>query len=142
MYRDILLPIDLNDDSSWRKALPTAVEYCKAFGSRLHVMTVVPNFGLPIVGTYFPQDFEEKALAETDQRLHDFVEEKIPPDVLVQQIVAQGTAYQEIIHTAAKINADLIVMASHHPELQDYLLSPNAERVVRHSDRSVLVVRN
>ena len=36
---------------------------------------------------------------------------------------------------------DLIVMASHRPELKDYLIGPNAARVVRHADCSVQVVR-
>jgi nucleotide-binding universal stress UspA family protein len=36
----------------------------------------------------------------------------------------------------------MIVMASHRPELKDYLLGPNAARVVRHAECSVLVVRN
>jgi nucleotide-binding universal stress UspA family protein len=50
--------------------------------------------------------------------------------------------YEEILATARDLKADLIVMASHRPELKDYLLGPNAARVVRHSDVSVLVVRN
>jgi len=33
------------------------------------------------------------------------------------------------------------VLASHRPDLKDYLLGPNAARVVRHADRSVFVVR-
>ena len=32
-------------------------------------------------------------------------------------------------------------MASHRPELRDYLIGPNAARVMRHADASVLVVR-
>ena len=35
----------------------------------------------------------------------------------------------------------LIVMGSHHPELKDYLLGPNAAKVMRHADCSVMVVR-
>lgn len=33
-------------------------------------------------------------------------------------------------------------MAAHRPALKDYLLGPNAARVVRHSNCSVLVVRD
>lgn len=141
MYKDILLPIDLNHDSSWQKALPTAVEYAKAFGSRLHVLTVVPDFGMAIVGSYFPEGFEAKAREEADKRLHQFVKDHVPPEVPVQHIVAEGTAYKEILRVADEIQADLIVMAAHRPELRDYFLGPNAERVVRHATRSVLVVR-
>ncbi len=54
MYRDILLTIDLNDETFWNKALPAAVEYCTAFGAKLHVVTVLPDFGMNLVGDYFP----------------------------------------------------------------------------------------
>jgi nucleotide-binding universal stress UspA family protein len=33
-------------------------------------------------------------------------------------------------------------MASHRPELGDFLVGPNAERVARHFEKSVLLVRN
>ena len=46
-----------------------------------------------------------------------------------------------ILATAKKVRADLIVMAAHRPEFRDYLLGPNAYRVVRHAECSVLVVR-
>ena len=31
MFRNVLLPVDLSDKHSWRKALPTAVGLCEAF---------------------------------------------------------------------------------------------------------------
>lgn len=142
MYKDILLPVDLNHESSWKKALPTALEYCKAFGANLHVMTVVPDFGLPIVAGYFPKDFESKAREGANKQLHAFVADRVPSDIKVQHIVAEGTVYGEILRVAKDVGADLILMASHRPELQDYLLGPNAARVVRHANISVLVVRD
>ncbi len=142
MYRDILFPVDLNHESSWKSALPTAIEYCKAFGSRLHVVTVLPEFGLPIVANYFPENFEEKARTAANQRLHEFVSQHVPDNIPVQHIVAEGVAYKEILRVAEEVGADLILMASHHPGIRDYLLGPNSERVVRHFDHSVLVVRD
>jgi nucleotide-binding universal stress UspA family protein len=141
MYNDILLPIDLGNESSWKKALPTAVEYCAAFGARLHVLTVVPEFGTPMVAQFFPEGHEEKMRETAKAVLHKFVSDRIPDTVKVQHIVGEGTIYKTIIETADEIGADLIIMGSHRPELQDYLLGPNAARVVRHSTRSVLVVR-
>jgi nucleotide-binding universal stress UspA family protein len=35
----------------------------------------------------------------------------------------------------------LIIIGSHSPSMQDYLLGPNAARVVRHANCSVLVIR-
>lgn len=142
MYQDILLAVDLNEDSSWRKALPTAVEYCRAFDSTLHVVTVAPDFSMPFVGQFFPDDYGTTVADALLAALHDFVRAHVPEGVRVQHIVGTGTVYQEILRIAGDIGADLIVMAAHRPALQDYLLGPNAARVVRHANCSVLVVRD
>ena len=141
MYKNILLPVDLGNESSWVKALPTAVKYCEAFGSVLHVMTVMPDFGSLMVAQFFPDDQENKMMAQVNEVLQKFVVDHVPDGIKVQHIVADGTIYKKIIDTADDINADLIIMGSHRPELQDYLLGPNAARVVRHSAKSVLVTR-
>jgi nucleotide-binding universal stress UspA family protein len=94
------------------------------------------------IGTFFPPDFEEKAVAEARDRIEALARGKISPNIGASCPVAQGTVYEEILAMARDVRADFIVMASHRPELTDYLLGPNAARVVRHSEVSVLVVRN
>lgn len=141
MYKDILLPVDLSSEASWEKALPTAVEYCQAFGSKLHLLTVVPDYGMSIVGQYFPKDYEQQVLEGAQEKLHAFAKDHVPDSVQVQHIIGHGTVYREIQRVADEIDVDLIIMASHRPELSDYLIGPNASRVVRHVQRSVLVVR-
>jgi nucleotide-binding universal stress UspA family protein len=142
MYKRILLPIDLDQESSWLKALPVATEYCQIFGARLFLLTVVPEFGSGLIGSFFPPDFEEKAVAEARDRIEALARDKLSPNIKVSCHVAQGPVYEEILSSARELKADLIVMASHRPELKDYLLGPNAARVVRHAAISVLVVRN
>ncbi len=142
MYKRILLPIDLDQESSREKALPVAMEYCQIFGARLFLLTVVPEFGSGLIGSFFPPDFEEKAISEARDRIEALAREKISSNIKVSCHVAQGPAYEEILSSARELKADLIVMASHRPELKDYLLGPNAARVVRHAPISVLVVRN
>ncbi|GLQ05795.1 universal stress protein [Sneathiella chinensis] len=142
MFEHILLAVDLESEDSWRKALPVAVSYAEQSGATLHVMTVVPDFGMSIVGSFFPKDYEEKVMKEANRRLHEFVKEKIPTGIKVQHIVSHGTAYEEILHMQGKLKCDLIVMGAHRPKMQDYLLGPNAARVVRHANCSVLVVRD
>ena len=141
MYKDILLAIDLTDDSSWNKALPTAVGYCQAFGATLHMLSVVPDFGMTIVGQYFPKGFEKQAVGSARKELQALSERQVPAGVEVKHIIAYGGIYEEILAAARTIKCDLIVIAAQRPELKDYLLGPNAARVVRHADCSVLVVR-
>ena len=141
MYKTVLLPIDLNEASSWERALPAALASGHGGGAQLHVLTVVPDLGVGAVGAHFPDDFADRMRAEAHAQLKSFIDKNIPAATSVHGDVAQGTVYQEILRVADKIGADLIVMASHRPELRDYLLGPNAARVVRHAPCSVLVVR-
>ena len=141
MYRDILLTVDLGNRDSQTKAASVAAELARKTGARLHVMTVVPDFGMSIVGSFFPKGFEKKALAKAEKELRDFCDSVIGKDMQMQHIVAHGTIYREIMCYADETRCDLIVVASHRPELKDYLLGPNAARVVRHAKQSVLVVR-
>lgn len=142
IYKNVLLTIDLTDETSWRKALPAAVEYCRAFGATLHLLSVVPDFGMTVVAQFFPQEYEKGAIEQAKTELQNLSARHVPAGIVVQHIVAHGTIYQEILNAARKIKADLIVMASHRPALEDYLLGPNAARVVRHAGCSVLVVRD
>jgi nucleotide-binding universal stress UspA family protein len=141
MYQKILLPLDLEESSSWEQALPTALDLRAASDGELHVLSVVPVIALSVVASYFPADYEEAMAESARARLSKLVSASVPAEVSVTEHVAKGPVYDTILKTADKIDADLIVMASHRPELKDYLIGPNAARVVRHSKRSVLVVR-
>ena len=142
MYKKILLPIDLGEESSWRKALPTVVECCQASGAELHLMTVVPDFGMSAVAQYFPEDYAERAAAEAAEQLKKLSAEQVTDGIKVHHRVGYGSIYEEILKAVEETECDLTVMASHRPALKDYLLGPNAARVVRHATCSVLVVRD
>ncbi|MDF1749609.1 MAG: universal stress protein [Alphaproteobacteria bacterium] len=141
MYKNILLAVDLGEDASWKKALPEAVSLTKASGGILHIMTVVPDFGMTIVGSFFPSGFEAKAIEEAKDQLHAFVSKNVPSDVRVQHIIAHGSPAHEILAAAKKVPTDVIVIGSHRPGLEHAVLGSVATRVVSHAACSVLVVR-
>ena len=142
MFKDILLAVDIEDAGSWRKPVEAATEYAKAFDANLHIMTVVPDFGMSIVSSYFPPDFEKKTVEKVTDKLHEFVKEHFPSDLHIQHIVGLGSVYEEILRVSQEIKSDLIIMGTHRPKMEDYLLGPNAARVTRHATCSVMVVRD
>jgi nucleotide-binding universal stress UspA family protein len=105
-------------------------------------MSVLPDFGMAIVGTYFDKDFEGAALQDMTGQLKAWASRHVPNEVKTKVHPAHGSIYDEIMRLADKLGCDAIVMAAHRPELRDYLLGPNAARVVRHAKQSVLVVRD
>ncbi len=141
MFKSILLPVDMGDPSSWEKAAPTAVSLAGQNDAKIHVITIIPDYGMSVVGSFFPSDFAENALKATKAELEKFVAEHIPADLLAGSSAVSGTIYKRILETADELGSDLIVIASHRPEKADYLLGPNAARVVRHAKQSVFVVR-
>lgn len=141
MYKAILLPVDLDHKSSWVKALPVAVKMAEAFGAELHVVTVVQDIRTSMVAQYFPSDFEEKAVRKAADTLNDFVKDNVS-GMTAHEHVAVGRVFRSIMECATENGCDLIVMASHRPEMTDYLIGPTAEHVTRHTDKSVLIVRD
>ena len=142
MHKRILLPVDLSNETSQDKAAEAAKAYLGAFGGELTLLTVVPDAGLSMISGYLPEDFEAQAVERTKERLAAFAKESFGPDIKPHCLVAHGTIYREILEVREEIGADLIIMASHRPEIADYLIGPNAARVVRHAPCSVLVVRD
>lgn len=124
MYSKIVLPVDLNEEASWSKALPTAIALCQTFGASLHVVTVLPEFTMPMVGAYFPKNFAEKAHAALKEAQHKFIKENVPEEIKTQSVIADGSPWEAIIKVGKKLDADLIVMASHTKrKFVDYVLA-------------------
>lgn len=139
---DILLAIDLNHEASWRRALPEAVLQAQMRRGRLHLLAILPDFGMTIVRDYFPADFEKKALKDIHAQLVEFAEKHLPDGVEWEAHVGHGDIDHEILRAAERTGAEMIVMASHPPsELRSLLIGSHADKVVHRSPVSVLVVR-
>ena len=140
-YSNIVIPLDMAHESSWRTALPIAIDHARQNQATLHVATVVPNADIPAIAVHLPSGIEQHIREEGEQAMQALVERLMPEDINWQVQIGQGRIYKEILHIAKKVDADLIVMASHRPELADYLIGANAAHVTRHAQCSVLVVR-
>jgi nucleotide-binding universal stress UspA family protein len=143
MVQKIVVPLDLDEESSCRKTLPTAVDYARHSGAQLHVLTVVPDehFKMTIVAQLISEDYEQRIVDDARERLSTFLKQHGPADVPVEQSVRRGSIYKEILRYARDTEADLVIMAAHRPEMSDFLLGSNAAQIVRHADCSVWIVR-
>ena len=139
MYTKVLIPIDVSVSQDSQNLLAKAVAMSKDWGADIHVVTVVPTVGMAIVGSYFDEGFEAKSRNEAAVRLDELIGQA---GLECTQHVLFGTVYDQIIGLSGKLEADLIIIGAHQPELKDYLLGSNAARIVRHSQASVLVVRS
>ena len=145
----VLVPVDLQHESSWKRVIPAAVGQAKLLGGKVYLMTVVPHMSSGLDWRYAVRGETGGSLAynikeivdEAKERLLELRDKEVPAEYAGDVIATHGTIYQEIVEASEKLPADLIVMASHRPTLKDYLLGPNAARVARHAKSSVHIVR-
>ena len=140
MFRSIVVPIDVAHRSSWQFALPQAIELAAAGKAKLTVVTVVRELSAMFEGVRF--EFQlERLISDAREKLAQIVAEFETHGLVVNQRVLFGSIGAEIRSAATEAGADLIVMASHRPEMRDYLIGPNAAYVAQNATCSVLVLR-
>jgi nucleotide-binding universal stress UspA family protein len=134
MYKTILVPVDLGHPEQGSKTLGIA----RQIGGEesrvvaLYVAADVPGF----VAAELPSGLIKKNLAKSRAQL-DAIAEKTAAETEIRS----GHPSTKILECAEEIGAELIVMASHRPGLQDYFLGSTAARVVRHAPCAVFVDR-
>ncbi|MDE0588863.1 universal stress protein [Halocynthiibacter sp. C4] len=144
MSTTILCAVDISNENRDIHVLQEALRLAGLHDdAQLDVITVLPDYGTSWVGSFFEKKHHDQVVKEAKKHLNALVQAALGSDVnaKVRHIIATGTAYEEILKTAKLDKSDLIVIGAHKPDFKDYLLGPNAARVVRHSRCSVFVVR-
>jgi len=142
MFKNIVIPVDLSDKQSVKAIFPAALNFVNAFGAKLHLVHIIPDFGMKLIEDYLPKNWMKDQKEKYDNQMQDLVDKYIPTEIVVDIHIGRGAIYDEVINYAERISADLIIVSAVRPQLKDYMLGPNASKIVRHSAISVLVVRS
>ncbi|MGV3548468.1 universal stress protein [Rhizobium sp.] len=136
MYRKIIVPVDMGQLDRGETILARAKALLDAGGEILLVSVVetVPSY----LTIDLPMDFVDVSVKDAEQKLAALDGKHAAG---ARRIVRIGSAAREIMDIAEKEGADLIIIASHRPDLSNYLIGATADRVVRHAKCSVLVDR-
>lgn len=135
MYNHILVPVSFDED---RDSTP-AIALCNALlapGGKvtfLHVIEEVPAYAI----SYLTEEY----LAEVRRSLQAGLDEMAGKVANGHAAIVTGHSGRTILDYAESNAADLIIIASHRPGVQDYFLGSTAARVVRHAACAVHVMR-
>lgn len=144
MYNSILVPIDISESELTHRVVPYVQAHSAMNTAHVHFLTVIPSLPyysslgiaysceMPRIG-----EMQQEALSKLNEIVKQF---KIPMSKFQTHAIA-GSPKDEILKLAEVVSADLIIIASHRPDISTYLLGSNAAAVVRHAKCSVLVVR-
>ena len=142
MFNKILVATDGSQYSD--KALEYAVNIAKVFGAKLYIIHVVEEDKVALASSAIPIttniiDDLVRIGNEILSRAREYAKSR---GIDAEVILARGNAADKILETADKINADLIIVGSRGLKgLARFLLGSVSERVVRHSNKPVLVVK-
>ena len=136
MFKKILVPVMLDHGDAHRKALRAAAELRDDDGTvtLLHVLEDIPSW----VMSQIPKEVTANRLDDARSALQAIADNA---DAGTGALVIYGHAGRTIVDHAEANGIDCIVISSHQPGLQDYLLGSTAARVVRHAACSVMVLR-
>jgi len=135
MYTNILVPVSFEADRNAQGAMEIAKALCSEDGkiTCLHVLEELPKYATE----YLPAGHVEAAKADIVKGLSALIEGVSNATTMV----VEGHSSRSILAHADNNEVDLIIVASHQPGMQDYLLGSTAAKVVRHAKCAVHVLR-
>lgn len=135
MYHNILVPVsfDTSRDTSASLKLAQLLATPDAQVTLLHVVEHIPAYA----ASYLPSEL----MVKTQERLKAELDQMARALPNARGVLIEGHAARSILDWAEENNPDLIIVASHRPEMQDLLLGSTAAKVVRHARCAVHVVR-
>ena len=138
--RRIVVPIDFSETSA--QALPYAAALAEQFGAEIILLHVIEWVAVPAELGAAPSAITEADKGSVAKDLLRLRQEALGEDFPGRTIVRAGAPFQEITRAAKEMGADMIILTTRgYTGLQNILLGSTAERVVRHADCPVLVVR-
>ncbi len=141
MFRKILFPLDLQETHLAVKAVKIVIDEAYKHNAEVHVLTVLPGFGMPMVASFFPDDSVKKALKEVAKELKKYIAATFPDDIKIRPKITEGNPPEKILAQAKKVKADLIIIPSHAQSVGQVFLGSCAAKVVEHAHCSVMVVK-
>ncbi len=136
MYRKIMVPIDVAHPEKGKPAIDIAKRLVDKNGEIIlfGVIEDVPTF----ISAQLPRGIIEEKRDDAANALQAMANAAL---VKARIEARSGNPRVAILAAAAQYNVDLIIIGSHKPGMQDYLIGSTAARVVRHATCSVFVVR-
>lgn len=136
MYKSILLPIDLSEIERGRAMIDLAQKLADK-DTRIRLVNIVVDIPA-FVAAEVPNEIIKTAMTTARKNLQALI---TAAGLKADAEVRSGKPGTAILDAADECGADLIIVGSHKPGLEDYFLGSTAARVVRHAQCSVLVMR-
>lgn len=141
MYQKILVAIDVSREKNAAKLCQAAQNLADSNDAAVHLVSVVPDYGMPLVASYFPKDAQAGLKQEMSDMLDKLASEHLGENASVS--LRQGKRAQKVLDEIQRWNPDLVVLGCRQKVSRDNhrLLGSFSASVTDRAGCSVLVVR-
>ncbi len=142
IMKNIIVPVDFSNHSEY--ALKTAALLAQKNDATIYALHML--------------DMQEMSLSESEvylhektafflklaeKRFHDFLKKEYLKNIKVVPIIKHYKVFKEVDAIAKEVNADLIIMGSHGASgFKEFFIGSNTQKVIRHANVPVLVIKN
>ena len=137
MFKRIMAPVDLAHKERLGRALDCAADLAKHYGVPITYVGVTSTAPSPL--GHNPEEYAEKLEAFTAGEIR-----KHGVDATAHMAIAHDPPTEvddALMQAIGETGADLVVMASHVPDVVDYIWPSNGGKLAEHANCSVMVVR-
>lgn len=110
MFKKILIPIDVSREKNAARLCALGADYAEASSADVRLLSVMPDYGMPLVASYFPANAQKELKAEMVATLDKLAQTYFSSQSLVTTHLRQGKRAREILKEAREWQADLILV--------------------------------
>jgi nucleotide-binding universal stress UspA family protein len=137
MYKIIIAAVDIAKFDRAKRILCRAAALLDE-GGEIILLSVIEDVPSYLVAG-LAQDYVDRAILSAQQKLDELCRST---GIRAVVEIRAGKPAAAILTVANERSADLIVLGSHVPDISNYFLGDNADRIVRHARCSVLIDRH
>lgn len=137
MFTNIMVPVDLRHPKQMERSLKVAADLARLYGATVTYAAVAA--ATPGALAHNPAEFAAK--------LADFAGEEADTHGIktaTRPIISHDPTADlddHLLEAASEVSADLVIMATHMPNITDYIWPSHGGRLAAHAVCSVLLVR-
>jgi len=141
MFKKILVPLHLEYKKNHEKLLKGALKVLDKEEGKITLLFVNEISVHGAISSVIDEEDKKSYDSDARNKLQMIAKKYSLPEEKLSYSIRNGSAHQEILEESKSMDSDAIVMMATKPGLKNYFISSTSERVIRHADCSVFVIR-
>jgi len=144
MFKKIFVSVDLSTPTITEKVCKAANDMALKYDAEIQLVTILPDYGTPLVASFFPEGAQDQIQAELHDKLKALAAEHFTVKVNIGVVHSTGTKRaNSILGTMDKLKPDLAILGIRrkHSRNSKRLLGSTTLSVADRAECTVMLVK-